>query len=192
MASSKQFSVAQVEKRVRQQSALADSDKTAMLQQIGTLQQGLAAANSLLNILNTNDTAMNGSLNTIANALGLLTGRVTAEEGLTTTFAQQIAALDANKLNRVALPDWTVVIANGLTVALAAGNRTYTLSLAASLGIKAGDPIFVSPKAAVPAGYLVGAASAPANNQLQVQIGNPLIAIGGSMSIVLSVFTLRP
>lgn len=146
-------------------------DDAALDAKIAALNKTMADAQSLLAILNANDTAATASLNTIT---------------------QQLAALDANKLNRLLLPDWNVVVASNLLSILAAGNRTYTLTLAASYGVKAGDPIFVSPKTAVPAGYLVGAASAPAANQLQVQISNPLIAVGGSMSINLAVFTLRP
>lgn len=143
----------------------------AEVSEIGILRQELAAAKALLAILDVNDTAAQASLTLLTN---------------------KVAALDANKLNRVLLPDWNVVVAQGLLSVLAAGARTYTLNVAAGLGVKAGDPIFVSPKAAVPAGYIVGAASAPAANQLQVQILNPLLNIGASASILLSVYTLRP
>lgn len=139
--------------------------------EIVDLRQQLADAKALLAILDGNDTAAQASLTLLTN---------------------KVAALDANKLNRVLLPDWNVVVAQGLLSILAAGARTYTLNVAAGLGVKAGDPIFVSPKAAVPAGYIVGAASAPAANQLQVQILNPLLNIGASASILLSVYTLRP
>lgn len=152
----------------------------------------LAALTSRVVTLEANDAAMIGSVNSIASSLGALAGRVSTEEGKSTAMSGQISTLDANMLKRVALPDWNVVIASGLLVTLAAGNRTYTVAVPASYAVKAGDPIFVSPKAAVLAGYIVGAASAPADNQLQVQIGNPLIAIGANVSILLSVFTIRP
>lgn len=125
-----------------------------------------------------------------ATASGLTT--LSSEVGSDRSRIAAVEAREANYLKRFMLPDWNVVIAQNLTIALSLGARTYTINLAASYGVKAGDPIFVSPKAAVLAGYLVGAASAPAANQLQVQILNPLIAIGGSASIPLSVFTLRP
>lgn len=127
-----------------------------------------------------------------AAAMTALQNRLTVEEQATNADAIRLGAIEASYLKRFMLPDWTVVIAQGVTLALAAGNRTYALTLAASFGVKAGAPIFATPKGSVAAGYIVGAASAPADNRLEIQIGNPLIAIGGSMSIVLSVFTLRP
>jgi len=180
-----QFNARIAERTARRQIQLSSSDMATLQSQISGLktqlasaQQQLKSAQDLIAILDANDTATTQSLNTISTTTGSLAGRV--------------SAVEANKLNRILLPDWTVEIAKTTQAALLAGNRTYTLNLAATLGVKAGDPIFVSPKAAVPAGYLVGAASAPVANQLQVQISNPLIAVGGSMSIVLSVYTLRP
>lgn len=54
-----------------------------------------------------------------------------------------------------------------------------------------GDDIYVSPSAAVPAGFLVGNASAVSTTQLQIQVLNPLLAIGASQTITLKVFTIR-
>lgn len=180
--------ISDVETRFAAMTAAMDAFSSRM----GTDEAAMASALSRLGILEGNDAAAIASMNAIAAAMSTLTGRVSSEETMTATHTSQIAALNANKLNRLILPDWNVVIANGLLSILAAGARTYTVNLSASLGIKAGDPIFVSPKIAVPLGYLVGAASAPADNSLQVQILNPLLNIGASFSINLTVFTLRP
>lgn len=154
-----------------------DAQLVTMAEQLATAQQALAAMQA-----------------TLSTAEGLISGlhdRLTLEESLTASDAIRLQAIEVNYLKRILLPDWSVEISRGLA-ALQPGNRNYTLTLAAALGVKAGDPIFVSPKTAVPAGYLVGAASAPAANQLQVQISNPLVAVGGTMTIVLWLYTLRP
>lgn len=171
----------QVDREVRRRAARlsqTSADMLAQAQQIDILKAQLASA---IQLAKDQQAAMTA-----------LQGRLTVEEQATANDATRLIAIEANYLKRFMLPDWNVVIAQGLALALAAGNRTYTLTLAASFGVKAGAPIFATPKGAVPAGYLVGAASAPADNTLNIQIGNPLIAIGGSMSLLLSVFTLRP
>lgn len=173
--------IIRLKRRARSMSQRVDTKDS----QIQALRDAMSAAQQTI-------IQQNQTIQSQAAAMTALQQRLDVEEAATNNDAIRLGAIEASYLKRFMLPDWTVVIAQNVTVALLAGNKTYVLTLAASYGVKAGAPIFATPKGSVPTGYLVGAASAPADNRLEIQISNPLIAIGGSMSLVLSVFTLRP
>lgn len=115
----------------------------------------------------------------LAADMSSLAARVTALEMIALSLDARLDTIEANYLKRVALPDWPITISAG-GIALSLGARTYNQTISAGLGVQPGDDIYVSPSAAVPAGFLVGNASAVSTTQLQIQVLNPLLAIGAS------------
>ena len=82
-----------------------------------------------------------------------------------------------------------VTIAESAVVAIAAGVRKVTIT--GVTGIVAGDRVMLSPIAATPAGYAIADVVATATGTLQVTLTVPLIALGGSYSIVCKVAVFR-
>lgn len=124
---------------------------------------------------------------------------VTSSTGTSTTFAVptnpytagtgiSIASnvISTTGLRTLAMPN--VTISETALVALSAGVRNVVVACS---GVLAGDIVTITPLTA-PAGYMVGAAVATANNQLTVQLTAPLLAIGASYSIVCKVAVHRP
>lgn len=147
------------------------------------------ALRSMAFAISAND-AVQVQLSDIVSRLGILE----ANDEATNDALDILAAAIAGKASCIALPDWEVVIlAVGVEASLGAGNLPYTRTIDPSYGVMAGDAIFISPKVETPSGFIIGAASAPADNETHVVIGNPDIALTDlGVSILCSVFTLRP
>ena len=82
----------------------------------------------------------------------------------------------------------TVTLAESAVVAISAGVRALTYTLT---GVIAGEPLIIEPNAALPAGYGIFGAIATANNQVQVTLIAPLLAIGASYSIPCKIIAFR-
>lgn len=84
----------------------------------------------------------------------------------------------------------TVSITQTATVALTAGIRRVAITVPASLGLAAGDPITLAPTKAID-GYAIHDAIAVSATSINVGISAPLLAIGGTFSIPAKLFRLN-
>lgn len=81
-----------------------------------------------------------------------------------------------------------VTVTQRATVAIAAGVRSVMLDLA---GVQAGDALVPLAMGALPAGYMIGGATAPQNGKVQITLQAPLLAIGATYSIPCRIIRLR-
>ncbi|KQN33625.1 hypothetical protein [Sphingomonas sp. Leaf38] len=84
----------------------------------------------------------------------------------------------------------TVTIGQTATVALTAGIRRVVITVPASFGLGAGDPIILVPAKALD-GYAIHDAVAVTSTTINVGISAPVLAIGASFSIATKLFRLN-
>jgi hypothetical protein len=83
-----------------------------------------------------------------------------------------------------------VTVTERMTLTIAAGARSVIVQNVA--GLKKGDRVVLMPTAALPTGYLLGAAAATADGTLSVQVFCPALSIGASYSFDARVLVARP
>lgn len=131
-------------------------------------------------------TAAATTANTNATAAKTTADNAAATAGTANTTANTARSIAEARAIRVPLPNATVTYA--ATLAVGAGARSLEANC---VGARVGDAIFVSPNAAIPDGYGVGAAQCLANDKIRVSVVHPAIALGANFSIVMQVFALR-
>lgn len=109
-----------------------------------------------------------------------------ATAGTANTTANTARTIAEARAIRFDLPNATVTYAAGL--AIGAGARSLEANC---VGARVGDAIFVSPTAAVPDGYGVGAAQCLAADKIRVSVVHPALALGANFTIPMKVFALR-
>lgn len=84
----------------------------------------------------------------------------------------------------------TVAVGQTATAAIAAGPRRLTLTIPATLGVTAGDSLYLAPTQVV-AGYVLHDVVAVSSTSLSIGLTGPLLAIGASFSISCKLFRLN-
>lgn len=115
-----------------------------------------------------------------------LSGYMTTDSA-NVTIAQMTADIQAAKNAVKALPN--VTAAGQILLSALAGPRKHTL---ACVGAVAGDRLYITPVATMPAGYMLGDVFCPANDSIEVSVYLPTVALLTNYSIALKVTALRP
>lgn len=123
---------------------------------------------------------------TTANTAKSTADSAAATAGTANTTANTARTIAEARAIRFDLPDSTLTY--NVTLAVGAGARSLEANC---LGARVGDAIFVSPKAAVPDGYGVGAAQCLAADKIRVSVIHPALALGANFSIPLFVYAMR-
>ena len=118
-------------------------------------------------------------LASLIGAAGLSAYEVARELGYGGTKTQWLASLNGKNASAIL---GSVTIAQTATVAISAGTRRMVVTIPASWGVVAGDPLIALPSTAV-AGYAVHDVVAVSATSLSIGITAPLLAIGASFSI---------
>jgi hypothetical protein len=84
----------------------------------------------------------------------------------------------------------TVAIVQTAAIALSAGIRQVSVTVPASLGLKAEDPVILLPTALL-AGYAVHNAIAVSDTRIDVAITAPLLALGAAFSLPCRLYRLN-
>lgn len=84
----------------------------------------------------------------------------------------------------------TISVGQTATVAIAAGPRRLSLTIPASLGVQAGDSLYLAPMQ-IAAGYVLHDVVALSPTQLNIGLTGPLLAISASFSISCKLFRLN-
>lgn len=161
--------------------------------------QSLSLSGSNLTISNGNTITLPSTATNLGSSVSGQNVTITSSTGTSTTFAAPSTTYTAGTgiiiasnvisttgLRTLAMPN--VVVAETALVSLSAGVRNVVVTCT---GVLAGDIVTITPLSA-PAGYMVGAAVATANNQLTVQLSAPLLAVGTNYSITCKVAVHRP
>ncbi|MBD8549492.1 hypothetical protein [Sphingomonas sp. CFBP 8764] len=118
-------------------------------------------------------------LASLVGAAGLSAYEIAREMGYGGTKTQWLASLNGKNASAILGP---VTIAQTATVAISAGTRRMVVTIPASWGVVAGDPLIALPSITV-AGYAVHDVVAVSATSLSIGITAPLLAIGASFSI---------
>lgn len=84
----------------------------------------------------------------------------------------------------------TIAVGEKATVAISAGPRRLLLTIPASLGVVAGDSLYLAPSQAIP-GYVLHDVVAVSATQLSIGLTGPVLALGTSFSISCKLFRLN-
>lgn len=121
-------------------------------------------------------------LASLVGAAGLSAYEIARELGYGGTKTQWVASLNGAPGKNASTILGSVTIAQTATVAISAGTRRMVVTIPASWGVVAGDPLIALPSTAV-AGYAVHDVVAVSATSLSIGITAPLLAIGASFSI---------
>jgi len=110
---------------------------------------------------------------------GLSAYEIARELGYGGTKTQWLASLNGKNASAIL---GNVTLAQTATVAISAGTRRIVVTIPASWGVIAGDPLIALPSSAV-AGYAVHDVVAVSATSLSIGMTAPLLAIGASFSI---------
>jgi len=118
-------------------------------------------------------------LASLVGAAGLSAYEIARELGYGGTKTQWLASLNGKNASVIL---GSITLAQTATVAITAGTRRMVVTIPASWGVVAGDPLIALPSTAV-AGYVVHDVVAVSATSLSIGITAPLLAIGASFSI---------
>jgi hypothetical protein len=121
-------------------------------------------------------------LASLVGAAGLSAYEIARELGYGGTKTQWLASLNGAPGKNASAILGSITIGQTATVAISAGTRRIVVTIPASWGVVAGDPLVALPSAAV-AGYAVHDVVAVSATSLSIGITAPLLAIGASFSI---------
>ncbi len=118
-------------------------------------------------------------LASLIGAAGLSAYEIARELGYGGTKTQWLASLNGRNASAIL---GSITIAQTATVAISAGTRRMVVTIPASWGVVAGDPLVALPSAAI-VGYAVHDVVAVSATSLSIGITAPLLVIGASFSI---------